>query len=259
MKSLPVLAVLAAASMASAAAADTPPPFGAANASPAAAVGGGQPKTDPNGVQNAFQSWNTTPPPGGSLTASGSFERGGVRITSTSTATWAPDLQSGTVEFNGLMTITDTDGLSLLAQFSQDDIMQDGFTATADGQFNLNYDITGQHDFSGHGQWDLVATDLTDDTIHSYRLGDSFTDTINETSGLQSVALTAGHIYFFQLQDAETFTVSHNSLGDTSNFSWTIDSNAPAGVPEPAAWALMILGFGGIGTVLRRRRTAAFA
>jgi hypothetical protein len=28
-------------------------------------------------------------------------------------------------------------------------------------------------------------------------------------------------------------------------------------VPEPAAWALMILGFGGVGAVLRRRRAAA--
>jgi len=29
-----------------------------------------------------------------------------------------------------------------------------------------------------------------------------------------------------------------------------------AGVPEPAAWAMMILGFGGVGALLRRRRTA---
>ncbi len=29
-----------------------------------------------------------------------------------------------------------------------------------------------------------------------------------------------------------------------------------AAVPEPAAWALMILGFGGVGTMLRRRRMA---
>ena len=36
------------------------------------------------------------------------------------------------------------------------------------------------------------------------------------------------------------------------------DRDTITGVPEPAAWALMILGFGGIGAVLRRRR-AAFA
>jgi hypothetical protein len=26
-------------------------------------------------------------------------------------------------------------------------------------------------------------------------------------------------------------------------------------VPEPATWAMMILGFGGVGAVMRRRRT----
>ena len=34
-------------------------------------------------------------------------------------------------------------------------------------------------------------------------------------------------------------------------------SGAPAGVPEPAAWALMITGFGAAGVMLRRRRTVA--
>jgi hypothetical protein len=32
-----------------------------------------------------------------------------------------------------------------------------------------------------------------------------------------------------------------------------------AGVPEPAAWGLMILGFGGVGAMLRRRRPASVA
>ena len=30
-------------------------------------------------------------------------------------------------------------------------------------------------------------------------------------------------------------------------------------VPEPGTWALMLLGFGGLGTMLRRKRAAAFA
>jgi len=33
----------------------------------------------------------------------------------------------------------------------------------------------------------------------------------------------------------------------------------PGAVPEPAAWALMILGFGGVGATLRRRRALVFA
>lgn len=38
--------------------------------------------------------------------------------------------------------------------------------------------------------------------------------------------------------------------------SFEFDSLAAGGVPEPAAWGLMILGFGGIGATLRRRRAA---
>ena len=33
----------------------------------------------------------------------------------------------------------------------------------------------------------------------------------------------------------------------------------PMGVPEPASWALMILGFGGIGATLRRRASQPLA
>jgi opacity protein-like surface antigen len=34
----------------------------------------------------------------------------------------------------------------------------------------------------------------------------------------------------------------------------TIDIEAPAGVPEPATWAMMLVGFGGLGAIIRRRR-----
>ncbi len=34
---------------------------------------------------------------------------------------------------------------------------------------------------------------------------------------------------------------------------------AAGGVPEPGAWALLLLGFGGVGAALRRRRAVAFA
>jgi hypothetical protein len=44
------------------------------------------------------------------------------------------------------------------------------------------------------------------------------------------------------------------------NITFDVAERDPGpGVPEPATWAMMILGFGGVGAVLRRRRTLAFA
>ena len=51
-----------------------------------------------------------------------------------------------------------------------------------------------------------------------------------------------------------TITLSAVTGGNAGVFFDSIDVTGPAGVPEPAAWALMIVGFGGVGAVLRRRR-----
>jgi hypothetical protein len=51
-------------------------------------------------------------------------------------------------------------------------------------------------------------------------------------------------------------------LDPKGNYGWdSTGVTATVAVPEPAAWALMILGFGGVGAMLRhtRRRTAALA
>jgi hypothetical protein len=46
----------------------------------------------------------------------------------------------------------------------------------------------------------------------------------------------------------DLYYVAGNGTPSVLNFS------TPAGVPEPTSWALMILGFGGVGAVVRRRR-----
>jgi len=43
----------------------------------------------------------------------------------------------------------------------------------------------------------------------------------------------------------------------TGNIGATLDSGG--GVPEPATWAMMLVGFGGMGAILRRRRAVALA
>jgi hypothetical protein len=43
----------------------------------------------------------------------------------------------------------------------------------------------------------------------------------------------------------------------SSSNSFEVDNFAGGAVPEPMSWALMIMGFGGVGAVLRRRRAVA--
>jgi hypothetical protein len=68
------------------------------------------------------------------------------------------------------------------------------------------------------------------------------------TNGLFRVVGTEGERF-----TSVTFASSQNSF--------EVDNLAVGGVPEPASWALMILGFGGAGAVLRgqRRRQAVCA
>jgi hypothetical protein len=49
--------------------------------------------------------------------------------------------------------------------------------------------------------------------------------------------------------------------GYADNLSLVLNAGrvTPPGVPEPATWAMMLLGFGGLGATLRRRRAQAVA
>lgn len=50
-----------------------------------------------------------------------------------------------------------------------------------------------------------------------------------------------------------------NARFTTGNANLSPVVDVPGAVPEPATWALMLLGFGGIGFAMRRKRTAALA
>jgi hypothetical protein len=65
-----------------------------------------------------------------------------------------------------------------------------------------------------------------------------------------------GGFWVDMLQTVTLFDNSSLGIGRVE-FFLGIGPAAAAGVPEPAAWALMIAGFGGVGAVLRRRRLAA--
>jgi hypothetical protein len=71
---------------------------------------------------------------------------------------------------------------------------------------------------------------------------------------------TDGAQLFGGTVDAPTFTSGSYTLTDYSDesisYNLTIGSAALPAVPEPASWALMILGFGAVGSAMRYRRSA---
>jgi hypothetical protein len=69
-------------------------------------------------------------------------------------------------------------------------------------------------------------------------------------------ALSTGTLYGL-VNDANG---AYSDNGEGTGFSVTVTADAGgASVPEPASWALMIVGFAGMGATLRRRRHAALS
>jgi hypothetical protein len=98
----------------------------------------------------------------------------------------------------------------------------------------------------GTGVNQLVFAGLTEGSY------DSFT---------QQFATTAGSSYtlnflFTNGSEAESFV---NETTAPSGFQVSTSGSGFAAVPEPATWGMMVLGFGGLGALLRRRRAAVFA
>jgi hypothetical protein len=84
--------------------------------------------------------------------------------------------------------------------------------------------------------------------------GGNFTATI--ANGDQSSPGTNGVFELFSSDGTDYFT---GITLTTSQNSFEIDNLAVQGVPEPATWGVMLMGFGGIGAMMRRRRAVAIA
>ena len=84
-----------------------------------------------------------------------------------------------------------------------------------------------------------------------YVTGPSFVD--GSGLGFNTTAGTSVNLFF---QDS-VGSYRINTTGPfTSSLVTARSSAAVAAVPEPATWAMMLLGFGGIGVAMRRRRKA---
>jgi PEP-CTERM motif len=158
------------------------------------------------------------------------------------TFTGATSVFGSPSQVNGTGTVTTTGGSG--SGLENADLSSAGFQIT-DIDITLN--------LAHFGLGNTVAADLT--TFNGNPVAFGYLGTDPAGAGLldPKIVLTA-------FWGGNTFTVSDSIKGQRNFFTGTFDvSPAVAGVPEPASWAMLILGFGGIGMMLRstRRRQAA--
>ena len=111
--------------------------------------------------------------------------------------------------------------------------------------FDFKNDLSGQYVF------DLTSSS-TDSTITLEKvLANGGTTLVDQVVGtgrfleLVTRNLDANSVY--------RFTYTYNTVSGGGTVSGNT-SFYPGGVPEPATWAMMLIGFGGIGMAMRRRR-----
>jgi hypothetical protein len=105
--------------------------------------------------------------------------------------------------------------------------------------------------FSGVLFNDTVVVNPSSPAAGVKMMGDTVTDTV-AISSLKNVVLNADQF------GISLWPVVGAGFTGFSEFVPGDGTFAPGGVPEPATWGLMILGFGGLGVTLRsRRRTVA--
>ncbi|PZQ56370.1 MAG: hypothetical protein DI570_21050 [Phenylobacterium zucineum] len=143
---------------------------------------------------------------------------------------------------------------------------------------DLNVHIDGlAHNFAGDVQFTLsngaISVVLFKNHGHNNYLRGTLTFDDEAANPITGYSQTGGSVYrpfaaltaFDGLSAAGAWTLkaADTSGGISGAYSgWALEfTEKPVGaaVPEPATWAMMIMGFGAAGSLLRRRRTVAFA
>jgi hypothetical protein len=94
------------------------------------------------------------------------------------------------------------------------------------------------------------------DQSYQVSLNGDVLGTYSTTSG---EAFSAHDLVVHGLNSGGAYTLTFTGQATSDETSFIDNVSGVGGVPEPAAWALMILGFGGVGAVLRGQRRALAA
>lgn len=117
----------------------------------------------------------------------------------------------------------------------------------------------------GGGAFDFNSVDLTDIyNNHDGQLGGdvlfTFFDGLSTTSQTVTIDANPGfQTFIFNRIGLVSVSFVATTTNEVQTDNFVLDASGPAAVPEPATWALMLSGFGLVGSALRRRRRATLA
>ena len=130
----------------------------------------------------------------------------------------------------------------------------------------FSFDLSGNQRVGGSDDFQAGFTFGSSTFLTSYFVGGAFGNStfgINfNVSGLGVAASTSGnavqtYVFGFTAGQAGTFSARLSSINSNDNVGAIADNlnlSSTGAVPEPATWAMMILGFGAAGSMIRRRR-----
>ena len=161
------------------------------------------------------------------------------------------DVLAGDVDWiKGYWESSDGDGYSVDMDGTTQGSIAQSITTVIGRKYNFTFDMSGNPD-AGQGTDNLAvfANGLLS-PVATYTVG---------AANNRSNMLWSQRAYAF-IATSTTTQIGFQSLNtDSCCFGAAIDNVSVTAVPEPGTWALMIIGFGGAGVLLRRRRAMVAA
>lgn len=136
------------------------------------------------------------------------------------------------------------------------------FTLSTSGLSTFRLDLRAGSGFAGSllGSSSLVTLNSPGFTNVTFNFASLIPLSVGGKYTLQLVKVSGGSVFFYRQSTSNPYSGGNMFFGPTSNgtslsnFDLVFSEGRTAPVPEPAAWAMMIAGFGLIGGAMRRRR-----